>query len=399
MFQLYLAKKNKTFDVLQPLNLWIGGLLKCELKQKLGEPAVLNLVVNRNLGDLWLALRDTDDIAIRLIDSTSNLDIAFIKQEDSQVDTETGSSFQFVSFIKAIKNKKPYYDLNQAISGFVFGYITNLDDQIVWAGIGTNQLINYNVGSKNNFEILQELCKKAGFSYREDGFSGAYYPNVNTQTLDWVILPKVLMGDFKQMPVSRIITNHSPYNLTDSVIIEEPKRKNKVTSYKYNKIIGTLAGSGSNSIFLNNTVAFDSLYPIISLNNGQFNQEIFINDYSQSVEDYDTISIPMWNGATSQDLYNLAIVEIIKRKNQYLYEFTINSRIFIKAGDKIKIEYHSQTLPLFLTATVRESMYDFETGFCKIMIADEPTIHTEGRNIWQVQQALDVVKEQQTSPQ
>ena len=75
------------------------------------------------------------------------------------------------------------------------------------------------------------------------------------------------------------------------------------------------------------------------------------------------------------------------------------SPTFIQAGEKVKIEYHSQVLPLFLTTTVKESQYDYATGFCKILVSDEPTIITSGRNIYQVQQALDIIREQQTSPQ
>lgn len=399
--QLYLAKKNQTFDMLQPLHIWLGFLTKCELKQKLGEPATLNIELVRTANVLLELLRDTDDLALRLIDSESNLDIAFIRQEDSQVDTESGSSFQFVSYIKSLKYKLPHYSTNQALTGSNANLITALTTDFVWQNAGIDATLAYNSGSKNNLEILNELCKKAGWSYREDGFEGVYVSNPITQNTEWRILPKVLFGDFKSKPVTLFLNNWHSYDLTNPIIIDEPKRKNKVRSYKYNKIIGTLSGSGSSgsSLFLGGGIQTNSLYPIQSINNGQNVGEGYINDQTQTVEDYDTISIPIWSGATTQDLYNLAVVELEKRKKQYLYEFSVMSRTFVKAGEKVKIDFVSETLPLSFEATVRESMFDFATGFGKLQISEEPTIQTLGKTSWQVQQGLDIIKEQQTSPQ
>lgn len=401
--QLYLTQKNQFYKPIQPLHLWIGGIHTIQLKQKLGEPAVLRIEVNRNLGQFLSILRDVDDLGIRLIDSKSKIDIAFIRREDSQIDTETGSSFEFVSFVRAIRNKKPYYNQNQVIGGLTQANLVNLDSEISWAFVGSDKVVNYNAGSKNNLEILNEVCKKAGWTYCENGFVSLYVVDFLTQTTSWQSLPQILVGDFRQMSVSRIITNHNPYNIVDACIISEPKRKNKITSYKYHKVVGVLAGSGTgnDSIILNSSVNADLNYPIVNLFSGRNTQGLYIDDSSQSISgaDYDTLTIQLWSGATAQDLYNLALLEIIKSKTQYLYEFEIMSPTFIQAGEKIKIEYHSQVLPLFLTTTVKESQYDYATGFCKILVSDEPTIITSGRNIYQVQQALDIIREQQTSPQ
>lgn len=399
--QLYLCKKNNTFDIIQPLNIWSGALLKLELKQKLGEPATLSLDITRMAGELLSLLRDTDDLCLRLIDQKSNLDLAFVRQEDSQVDTETGSSFQFVSYIRMLKNKKPAYNVNQSITGSAYTNIGNLTKDFFWSLIGDDKEINYNSGSKNNLEILNELCKKNGWSYREDGFIGGYTPNLITQSMEWKVLPSILIGDFKVKEPTIGINNWHNYNTTNPIILDEPKRRNKVKSYKYNKIIGTLSGSGSSgsSLQLTGFILTNSLYPVQSILNGQNEYEGYINDTTQTVEDYDTINIPIWNEATVQDLYNLALVEIIKRKKQYLYEIDCLSQTFVKAGEKVKVDYVSETLPLSFEATVRESLFDFATGYCKLKISEDPTIHTLGQTSWQIQQGLDIIKEQQTTPQ
>ena len=78
----------------------------------------------------------------------------------------------------------------------------------------------------------------------------------------------------------------------------------------------------------------DTFYPVQKRLNGQSVGEFYIVDLEQTVDDYNTITIQLWNGATSQDLYNLALIEIVKRKNQYLYEVEIVTKKFIKAGEK-----------------------------------------------------------------
>ncbi len=401
--QLYLTTLDNQYTKRTNLISWVGGIDKIELKQKLGEPAELNIQVNRAFDNIWKIARDSNEIGLRLIDINSDIDIPFIKDDEGQTDTETATNFKFVSFIRSIRNSKPYYNQNQALSGFTFENITALSSDIIWQGTGSpNIQANYNTGSKNNFEILQELVKKVGWQYRENGMTSIQVPDINTQSLVLKSLPTVLLGDFSVLPVTRKITNWDTYNITDPKILNEPRRKSRVSSYKYTKVIGTLSGSGSGTgaIQLNQSVQQDAMYPIENLQIGN-SFEMFINDYVQPIEnqDYNSITIPMWQGATAQDLYNLALLEIEKRKVTYIYEFDIVSPTFIKAGEKIKIEYVSDTLPMFFETTVVESIYDYGTRFCKITVCQNVNIDINSQNIWQIQSALITLKEQQTAPQ
>ena len=397
--QLYLSKKNATFDIIQPLIGWAGFVSQIELKQKLGAAASSQITLNREDKELLSSIVNNDDIAFRLIDSESDIDIPFVKKEDGQTDTETGAKLELISFVDLIKNKKPYFSTNQLISEDAYQVITKLDTQVAWGGIGQPQTIEYNSGSKNNLEILNEICKRNGWSYREDGYGFVYVNDYASQTAVLTSLPRVLVGDFKTLPVTRIITNYSSYS-DDTIILNEIKRKSKVTSFKFNKIIGTLAGSGSNTpIQINSSVSTDTFYPVQKRLNGQSVGEFYIVDLEQTVDDYNTITIQLWNGATSQDLYNLALIEIVKRKNQYLYEVEIVTKKFIKAGEKVRIEYSSETLPLFFEATVVESNYDFGTGFSRLSISAEPTMGIENKNIIQIKKGLEIIREQQSTPQ
>jgi hypothetical protein len=389
-----------TYKKLTPINLWVGGINKIELKQKLGEPAVLDLEINRDLGFLWNILKNnSNDLAIRLVDPDSNLDIPFVLDQESQVDTPSGTKFTFISFIRSIRNKKPLYSQNTNLSGYAFENIMSLDENIIWEGVGSNIQLNYNIGTKNNFEILQEICKKTGWVYRENGFGGTYINDVNAQKQVYTFLPKILLGDFKVIGPELILTNWADYNISSPIILNEPRVKSKTTSYKYTKLVGTIgdSGSGSSSILLNSQVVVNSTYPTVQINiNDSF--ELYINDTTQTQTDYDTITIPLWQGATAQDLYNFGILEIAKRKTEYVYELDILSHRFIQAGTKIQVKYSSKTLPLNFEATVVENLYDYSSKFCKISISESPNVQTLGRNIWQIQKALDTLKEQQTAP-
>jgi hypothetical protein len=397
--QLYLAKKNQLFDIIQPLIGWNGFVTVVQLKQTLNQAAELNVTLNRDDAEMLKLIMNNDDIAFRLIDEKSEIDIPFVKKIDGETDTESGSKLNLVSFISNIKNVKPYFSVNQNISGDSFALIESINKDIVFQNINAGITFNYNAGSKNNLEIIDEICKRNNWSYRENGYRFKYIINYTNNTTFIQFTPSVLVGDFKLLPVSRLITNNQSYS-NENVILNEIRRKNKISTFKYNRIVGTLSGSGSNSnIVINNNIIADALYPIVQQSNGSGAFEFYIKDSAQVADDYDTISIQLWNGATAQDLYNLALVEILKRKNSFLYEIDVVSKTFIKAGEKIKIEYTSETLPLFFTATVVESQYDFGSGFCRITLSSEPNTEIESVNIVQIKRGLQIIKEQQSTPQ
>jgi len=382
--QLYLARKNKEFTKVTPLILSMGSVTDVMLSQKLSEPSVLLVTISRKNKQLIEQMRDSD-VAIRLVDVESNLDIPFIKKNDSQIDTENGSQIEFISYMSLLAYSKPHYPLNTEINGTINSVVSNLNTNFDFKFIGETGLINYNSGSKNNYELLSEICNRKNLQFRENGFEIYYETKI----------PSIEVGDYSQLTPTIFINNYFKFK-KDLVIIDEPKRKNLSNSIKYYKVVGNIAGSGSSnqSLILDNTAFASGDYPIVNIDN-----EFYINDSSQEFEDYAILNIQIWQGATMQNLYDLAKIEIEKSKKSYLYQFNIFSHKVFRVGDKIKIDYQSESLPLSIEATIKESKYDYSQRVCMIAISDNPSASLLSGDIKELQSALDIIREQQTTPQ
>lgn len=357
MTNIYICENNNEYKIKYSLNLSCGGIEECKINTKLNSSAILNLKINKSIGSVYDYIIDNiENIAIRVTDVTNDIDIAFYLSSNSIIQDQDSLSITFSSYIDKIRTNPAFYTFNTDLSNFNQEIISNLAFPINCEFIGENRFLNYNTGTKNNLELINEICEKTQYSYIEKGFKSSFVYNNITGLSSYISQPTILFGDFENKNIDQVISYYTHNN--DFIFSKIVKKISKINP-KYTSVIGTKKsnGTGSLAVSLSQSSQIDSFYPIVNLQNTSGLSSLYIEDYEQNNNQYSTISIPLWDSATAQDLYVLAVIEIEKRKIQEIYEIEMVGKK-LTAGTKLKINIQTKKYKVDLVVVILESVFD-----------------------------------------
>jgi len=341
------------FRVVKPLDLKAQGIDKAELKMALGSPMQLTLSYNTNLKDSWDFLND-DDSGVRL--QTDDLDLAFTKFGENKSQEENGvTTSTFFDVTWKLKTSLPVIPLGQAYIGSFFNFIGSIDSDFLWKLIGEDVDIDMKRGILDNYQLLENACKQAKYTWRFNGLVASGNS----------LKPEILVGDFQKIEEysddpkyalqiasnSGINSNYRDF----SPIINKIKGNPKSEVYTHCLAIGDSGGGASKSsiIRLGNPFAtfIDDNFPLVLINGQYYIQN---NQVSKSYQKFFIKSVSLGQ-STSQNsnytsfadkifqdqkyIYNEALAEFRSKSLAGNYSFDIVHKKVFLVGNKIKVDY------------------------------------------------------------
>lgn len=365
-------------------------VLSATIKSELGGVNQLNIKLTKKYPELIqrLIYSTNTGIVIRANDKSSyNQILNQVFRMTNEAQSENSGTIELVMFstLYNLASSQPTYPRNYDYSGSAYSFLQTLDSAVNFGIVSSDKTITLNTGALNNFELVKEVIKQAGWQYVQNNmvYNQAYSR----------LISQVNVGMFEQLPITRKITNIHAYN--QDITIADWKRKITVESIKYLEMIMDAGkGTGTGSIDLSGSGIIQDLnYPIVSLNGRYYIQNTY---YTATVPTFQTLVV---QNSTAQGLYSQGVNKLIEANNPFIYDLSLVTTEYVPAGERVSVKFRSSQTSFELIATIKSVEYDFGTGQGKFMLTASPSITTDSGATRIFEQIVNYNKSKQYQPQ
>jgi hypothetical protein len=340
-------------------------ILSATIKSELGSVNQLNIKLTKKYPELIQRLINNANtgIVVRANDkSTYNQILNQVFRMTNDAQSENSETIELVMFstLYNLASSQPTYPRNYDYSGSGYSFLQTLDSTVNFGIVSNDQTITLNTGALNNYELVKEVIKQAGWQYVQN--------NLSWNQAYGRLISQVTVGKFEELPITRKITNIHAYN--QDITITDWKRKITIESIKYlEMIVDTGKGTGTGSIDLSGSgIIQDPNYPIVSINGRYYIQNSYYN------AQYPTFQTLVVQNSTAQGLYSQGVNKLIEANNPFIYDLSIVSTEYVPAGERVSVKYRTNQTSFDLEATIKSSEFDFGTGLCKFTLTASPSI-------------------------
>jgi hypothetical protein len=365
-------------------------ILSCTIKSELGSINQLNLKLSKKYPEIInrLIYNINTGISIRDNDKSSyNQILNQVFRMTNEAQSENSETIELVLFstLYNLASSQPIYPRNYDYSGSAYSFLQTLSNTVNFVNISSDRTIAINTGALNNFELVKEATKQAGWQYTQNNMVWSQ----NYQRL----ISQVTVGKFEESPITRKITNIHQYN--QDITITDWKRKITIESIKYlEMIVDTGKGTGTGSIDLSGSgIIQNPNYPIVTINGRYYIQNGFYT------AQYPTFQSLVIQNATVQGLYDQGVGKIIESNNPFIYDLSLVTTEFVPAGERVAVKFRSSQTSFELEATIKSVEYDFGTGQGKFILTSSPSITVDGGATRIFEDLVNYQKARQYQPQ